>query len=89
MNGYEPSIHRIAFGIAALAMAALTFGLAVVGPATIQSGGGEGRTLAAVTKVVPAATEVAIIPERIDVIDICEPKPSSVQVTTTDPRESS
>jgi hypothetical protein len=87
MNGYEPSTHRIAFGIAALAMAGLTIGLAVVGPATMQPGGGEGRTLAAATMATPPATEVAITPGRIDVI--CEPKPSSVRVTTTDARESS
>ena len=39
MNRYEASIPRAACGMAAIAITALVFGLAVVQPATIDSDG--------------------------------------------------
>ena len=38
VDGYRTALPSVACGIAALAMAALTFGLLVVAPATIESG---------------------------------------------------
>ena len=71
MQRYTPShTPRAAFGMAALALTAVTFALTVVAPA--QPGGAEAArsaTLAA-APARPAATPVAIHPGRIDVIGI-------------------
>ena len=67
MKRYEFSISRPIFGIAAFAMTVFTLGLSVVVPVQMASAMHEARALAA-RKVAPsAATEVAIIPSRIDV----------------------
>ena len=47
VNRYKASIPSAACGIAAIAMAAITFGLLVVMPATIAPGSGEIRALSA------------------------------------------
>jgi len=47
MDRYETSIPRVAFGIAALAMAAITIGVSVVVPATMATESKQPRTLAA------------------------------------------
>ena len=68
MKRYETSTPRVAFGIAAVAMTALTFGMSVVAPLGASSGSREIGTLAAGSAVAPAAIEVAITPARIDVV---------------------
>ena len=66
MNRYRPSTPRVAFAIAALAMTAVTAGVAIVAPSRI--GSGDAANAATAAAPAPARTEVAIIPSRIDVI---------------------
>ena len=68
MNRFQSSTPRLALGIAAMAMTVVTFGLFVVVPATIDSGSEDVRTQAATKLVTPAATEIVIIPARIDIV---------------------
>jgi hypothetical protein len=68
MNRYEFSILRVATGIAAATMTALTLGLSVVVPVHLASAPHEAPALAASKVAQPAAIEVAIIPSRIDVL---------------------
>ena len=60
MNRYETSILRAAFGIAAVAMTAITIGLLVVLSAKMESASHEVRTLAASKSVATEPTEVVI-----------------------------
>ena len=73
MNSYEPSTPRAALGLAAVAMAALTFGAMVLGPAKLDSGGADAVTLASAKAETKPPIEVAISPARIDVIGAREP----------------
>ena len=68
MYRYETTTPRVALGLAALAMTALTLGVAIVAP-TMSAPEPEVATLAA-RGIAPAVTEVAIIPGRIDVIGV-------------------
>ncbi len=77
MNRFQPLTPRAAFGLAAVALSALTFGLAVVAPAKLDSGVVDSRTLAAVGDMPPAITEAAVIPYRIEVIGVRDPKLAS------------
>ena len=72
MNRYPSSTPRAAFGITAIALTALTIGLAVVVPARMSPGYPAAGTVPAAQAVAPAATEVAIIPGRITVIGVRE-----------------
>ena len=84
MNRYEIKIPRVAVGVAAVAMAVLTLGVAVIVPAQMASGGPE---VLAESKVV-APTEVAIIPSHIEVVGIrpqtvaLESKPSRMEMVS-------
>jgi hypothetical protein len=51
MKQYKPSTSRAAFVIAALVMSIITFGLVVVLPATINSGGSDVRAQVAAVVV--------------------------------------
>ncbi|SRR6266567_449041 len=82
MNNYQASTPRVALGIAAIAMTAGTFGLFVVMPTTIDSGGDGSRTQAAATVVTPEVTNVAIIPARIEVVGVRETEFASAPSTT-------
>ena len=82
MNSYEPSTPRAAFGLAAVAMAAISIGAMVVLPAKLDSVGADAVTLASAkagptasieAAIIPAPIEVAISPARIDVIGVREP----------------
>jgi hypothetical protein len=64
MTRYKPSIPHAAFGIAAIAMTAITIGLLVVLPAKMESGSQEVRTLAASKAATTASTEVVISQPR-------------------------
>ncbi len=66
MNSYEPSTPRAAFGLAAVAMAAISIGAMVVLPAKLDSIGADAVTLAS-AKAGPTAVEVAISPAPIEV----------------------
>ena len=58
MNHYEPSSPRVAFGITAVAMTAITIGVSVVMPAKMDSDSREPRVLAALKVTAPASTGV-------------------------------
>ncbi len=72
MNRFDNSTPRIACGIAAVAMTAMTLGLLVVVPTKMDSGSRDAVSLATAKAVTPAATEVAISPERIEVVGVRE-----------------
>ena len=65
MNRYKPSYSRPAFGIAAAALSAVTLAIAVVLPVGLCATCPDEATL---VRSAPAATEVAIIPSRIEVV---------------------
>ena len=66
MNGYESSTPRIALGLAAVALAAITMGTLVVLPAKFDSISAEPYSLAAAKSAANAPIEIAIRPARID-----------------------
>ena len=58
VNEYRTALPSVACGIAAFAMAALTFGLLVVAPATIESG-------SEAIRVLPASQAIAMRPAEV------------------------
>ena len=70
MNRYETSIPRVAFGIAAVAMTAITIGVSVVMPAKMDSDSREPRVLAALKVTAPASTGDVTGSEGIDVVAV-------------------
>lgn len=58
MNVYRPDTHRVAFGLAAAAMAAITMALMVVLPAQLEDAGAAEYTLA---KSAPAPVRAAVV----------------------------
>jgi hypothetical protein len=67
MNGYKPSTPRVALGLAAAAMAAITMGAMVVLPAQLDSVTASADTLAANEAATKVPIEVAINPACVDV----------------------
>jgi hypothetical protein len=86
MSPYQISSPRKAFAIAAVAMTAITMGLAVVVPAKIQSDARDERTLAASKAVTPAPVEVAASRLHVHVVGTREPELISVQVRNAPPK---
>ena len=82
MNNYQSSTPRVAIGIAAVAMTAVTFGVFIVMPAMIESGGEGVRTQAVAKVFTPAVTEAVIIPARIEVLGVRETEFASAPSTT-------
>ncbi len=78
MKRYEPSIARVVFGIAAVAMTAITIGVAVIIPAKMDSAGRESPTLAASKLSTPASAGVVAGSASIDVVAVHEPELSTV-----------
>jgi len=76
-NAYEPSIPRVALGIAGAAMTVITLAVSVILPAQMNTGSGEPRTLVASKATAPASMAVAII-TRFDVVAAREPGSSTV-----------
>ena len=70
MNRYETSMPRMSFGLAAIALTAVTFALTVVLPTSLSAGRSDSASLAAAKPAAPI--EVSIIPGRIDVSGDCE-----------------
>jgi hypothetical protein len=70
MQRYQmsPPRSRAVFGLAAVAMTALTIAMAVVVPAHSGPGAADARTLADAKRVEPDRIEVAITPARVDVV---------------------
>jgi hypothetical protein len=58
VNEYQPALPGVACGLAAVAMAAITFGLLVVAPATIESG-------SQAIDILPASQALAMRPAEI------------------------
>jgi hypothetical protein len=72
MNRYQTLIPRVAFGIAAVAMTAITIGVSVVMPAKIDSDNPEPRMLEALTVTAPASTGEVTGSGSIDVVAVHE-----------------
>jgi hypothetical protein len=70
MNDYRPNRFHAAAGLAAGAMMALTLAIAVVLPMHLVRTGPDSATLTGPSRDAAVATEVAIIPSRIDVVGI-------------------
>ena len=73
MNRYVITLPRTTFIVAALAMAALTLG-ASIAPARMDSPAVAATTVAYVPVETATATEVAIVPARIEVVGVREPQ---------------
>jgi hypothetical protein len=80
---YEPSIPRVALGIAGAAMAVLTIAVSVVLPAQVDSGSRAGRMLA-VSKATTAPPMALASVARIDVVVRRETESISVPVRIGD-----
>lgn len=74
MNRYPAPTHRTAFGFAAMALSAMTFGIFVVLPAKMDQGTGTMPASFAAKAAPPAASEVVISPARIEVVGEREEK---------------
>jgi hypothetical protein len=85
MNRYQPSIPRVTFGIAAVAMTAITIGVSVVIPAKMDSGSREPRLLAASKVDLPASTDVVAGSASIDVVAVHERGLATVPCTSSKP----
>ena len=70
MNRYQPNAFHPVLGIAAVAMTALTFVLAIGVPSRVAAPLVDGAAQAAATRVPAGFVEVAIIPARIDVVGV-------------------
>jgi hypothetical protein len=91
MKHYEPSIPRVALGIATVAMTVITIAVSLILPAQMDSGSRELPTLAASKATALASMDPAPV-IRVDVVAAREPGPSSVTridvVAAREPRSS-
>jgi hypothetical protein len=85
MNRYEPLIPRVAFGIAAVAMTAITIGVSVIMPTKMDSDSREPRMLEALTVTAPASTGHVIGSESIDVVAVHKAGLSAVPCISPQP----
>src|SRR5579872_1832595 len=88
MRRYETRVPRMAFGIAAIALTAITIAVGVVAPARLDSSSAGRAALAAAKVRAPAPVEVAIVPRQIEVVGIRSPdlaaeRAQGVQKTAT------
>ncbi len=67
MQRYEPLVNRPIFGIAAVALTALTIAMMVVGPAGLPAAD-HAAMLYGSASALPVAREVTIEPSSIDVV---------------------
>ena len=72
MHHYETSTPRVAFGVAAVAMMAITMGVLVVLPARMEFDGHDASLLAA-SKVTTVVSTSAVTGATIDVVAAHEP----------------
>jgi hypothetical protein len=70
MNRYQPLIPRVAFGIAAVAMTAITIGVSVIMPAKMDFDSPEPRMLDALTVTAPASTDDVTGSDSVDVVAV-------------------
>ena len=85
MNRYQTLIPRVAFGIAAVAMTAITIGVSVVMPTKIDSDSAEPRMLEALTVTAPAFTGEVTGSESINVLAVHEAGLSTVPCISPHP----
>ena len=85
MNRYQPLIPRVAFGIAAIAMTAITIGVSVIMPAKMDSDSPEPRMLEALTVTAPASTGDVTGSESIDVVAVHKAGLSAVPCISPQP----
>ena len=85
MNRYEPLIPRVAFGIAAVAMTAITIGVSVIMPAKVDSDSREPRMLEALTVTAPASTGDLTGSESIDLVAVHKAGLSAVPCISLQP----
>ncbi|MDQ6923388.1 MAG: hypothetical protein M3Z74_04385 [Pseudomonadota bacterium] len=85
MNRYEPLIPRVAFGIAAIAMTAITIGVSVIMPTKMDPDSREPRMLEALTVIAPTSTGNATAPESIDVVAVHKAGLSAVPCISPQP----
>ena len=85
MNRYQTLIPRVAFGIAAVAMTAITISVSVVMPAKIDSDSAEPRMLEALTVTASASTGEVTGSESIDVLAVHEAGLSTVPCISPHP----
>ena len=76
---YEPSIPRVALGIAGVAMTVITIAVLVILPAQMDSGSREARMLASSKAIAPGSLGLAAV-TSIDVVAAREPGSSTVPV---------
>jgi len=86
VNRYQISSPHKLFAIAAVAMTAITMGLSVVAPATMQSRARDLPTLTASKAMTPAAVGVIAGPLHIDVVGVRAREFVSVQVRNSLPK---
>jgi hypothetical protein len=85
MNRYEPLIPRVAFGIAAVAMTAITIGVSVIMPAKMDRDSPEPRMLEALTVTAPASMGDVTGSESIDVVALHKAGLSAVPCISPQP----
>ena len=68
MNRHETSIPRAAFGIAAVAMTAITIGVSVIMPAKMDSDSPEPRVVEALTVTAPASRGDVTGSDSVDLV---------------------
>ena len=85
MNRYQTLIPRVAFGIAAVAMTAITMGVSVIMPAKMDSDSPEPRMLDALTVTAPASTSDVTGSESIDVVAVHKAGLSAVPCISPQP----
>jgi hypothetical protein len=85
MNRYKTPIPRVAFGLAAVAMTAITIGVSVVMPARMDSDSSEPRMLEALTVTAPASTGEVTGSESVDVVAVHKAGSSAVPCISQQP----
>ena len=85
MNRYQTPLPRVAFGLAAVAMTALTIGVTVVLPAKMDSNGDEPRVLAASKVTTPVAPGGVTRSASLNVVAVREPALSTVPCSSSKP----
>ena len=85
VNRYETSIPRVACGIAAVAMTAITIGVSVVMPTKLESDSHHSRMVAASKVTTPAVTSVITCSASIDVVAVRELRLPAVPCASFEP----
>jgi hypothetical protein len=85
MDRYETSIPRVARGIAAVAMTAITIGVSVILPARMATESSEPRALAASKATTPESTGVVTGRTSIDIVGVRQPELSAAPCTSPGP----